>query len=44
MDRLLGNVRLHYERPLLYWKMLTALLGSLRHPLILVDWSPINGL
>ena len=42
VDRLLGNARLQYERPLFYWKMLTALLGSLRHPLILVDGSPIN--
>ncbi|MDR8013306.1 IS4 family transposase [Ectopseudomonas guguanensis] len=42
VDRLLGNARLQHERQLFYWKMLTALLGSLRHPLILVDWSPIN--
>jgi hypothetical protein len=42
VDRLLGNVQLQHERPLFYWKMLTALIGSLRHPLILVDWSPIN--
>ncbi len=42
VDRLLGNALLQSERPLFYWKMLTALLGSLRHPLILVDWSPIN--
>ncbi|CAI8908658.1 transposase [Pseudomonas marginalis] len=37
---LLGNVQLQPERPLFYWKMLTALIGSLRHPLILVHWSP----
>lgn len=42
VDRLLGNAQLQSERPLFYWKMLTALIGSLRHPLILVDWSPIN--
>lgn len=42
VDRLLGNAQLQSERPLFYWKMLTALLGSLHHPLILVDWSPIN--
>lgn len=42
VDRLLGNRQLHLERPLFYWKMLGALLGSLRHPVILVDWSPIN--
>ena len=32
VDRLLGNARLRHERQLFYWKMLTALLGSLRHP------------
>ncbi|WP_027903139.1 MULTISPECIES: IS4 family transposase [unclassified Pseudomonas] len=42
VGRLLGNAQLQSERPLFYWKMLTALIGSLRHPLILVDWSPIN--
>jgi len=42
VDRLLGNRQLQLERPLFYWKMLGALLGSLRHPVILVDWSPIN--
>lgn len=42
VDRLLGNAHLQHERLLFYWKMLTALLGSLRYPLILVDWSPIN--
>ncbi|TBU81444.1 IS4 family transposase [Pseudomonas dryadis] len=42
VDRLLGNRQLHLERSLFYWKMLGALLGSLRHPVILVDWSPIN--
>ncbi|GAB3396557.1 hypothetical protein GCM10027514_45370 [Azotobacter armeniacus] len=25
-----------------YWAMLRALLGSLKHPLILMDWSPID--
>jgi hypothetical protein len=37
VDRLLGNAHLQHERLLFYWKMLTALLGSLRYPLILVD-------
>ncbi|SFB53926.1 Transposase DDE domain-containing protein, partial [Pseudomonas sp. NFIX10] len=42
VDRLLGNRHLQTERPLFYWVMLRALLGSLKHPLILVDWSPID--
>lgn len=42
VDRLLGNRQLQLERPLFYWKMLRALIGSLRNPVILVDWSPIN--
>jgi hypothetical protein len=42
VDRLLGNQHLRSERPLYYWVMLRALLGSLRHPLILVDWSRID--
>ena len=42
VDRLLGNQHLRAERPLFYWVMLRALLGSLKHPLILVDWSRID--
>jgi hypothetical protein len=42
VDRLLGNRHLQTERSLFYWVMLRALLGSLKHPLILVDWSPID--
>ncbi|WP_419795299.1 IS4 family transposase [Pseudomonas palleroniana] len=42
VDRLLGNQHLRSERPLYYWVMLRALLGSLKHPLILVDWSRID--
>ena len=42
VDRLLGNQHLRTERPLFYWVMLRALLGSLKHPLILVDWSRID--
>lgn len=42
VDRLLGNRHLQTERSLFYWVMLRALLGSLVHPLILVDWSLIN--
>lgn len=42
VDRLLGNRHLQTERSLFYWVMLRALLGSLKHPLILVDWPPID--
>jgi len=42
VDRLLGNRHLQTERSLFYWVMLRTLLGSLKHPLILVDWSPID--
>lgn len=42
VDRLIGNAHLQAERSLFYWAMLRALLGSLKHPLILVDWSPID--
>lgn len=42
VDRLLGNRHLQTERSLFYWVMLRALLGSLKRPLILVDWSPID--
>jgi hypothetical protein len=42
VDRFLENRHLRSERPLYYWVMLRALLGSLKHPLILVDWSRID--
>jgi len=42
VDRLLGNQHLRAERPLFYWVILRALLGSVKHPLILVDWSRID--
>lgn len=42
VDRLLGNQHLRAERPLFYWVILRALLGSAKHPLILVDWSRID--
>jgi hypothetical protein len=41
-DRLLANPHLHTERPLFYLMMLRALLGALKHPLVLVDWSPVD--
>ena len=37
VDRLLENQHLRTERPLFYWTMVRALLGSLKNPLILVD-------
>jgi hypothetical protein len=42
VDRLLANPHLRAERPLFYLMMLRALLGSLRHPLLLVNWSPVD--
>ena len=42
VDRLLGIQHFRAERPLFYWVMLRALLGSKKHPLILVDWSRID--
>ena len=42
-DRLIGNKHLHNERLSFYEFMTENLLGNDRHPLILVDWSPING-
>lgn len=41
-DRLLANPHLQTERPLFYLMMLRALLGSVKHPLVLVDWSPVD--
>ena len=41
-DRLLANSHLQTERPLFYLMMLRALLGALKHPLVLVDWSPVD--
>ncbi|GAB3391329.1 hypothetical protein GCM10027514_35280 [Azotobacter armeniacus] len=42
VDRLLGNRQLQAERGLFYRVMRRALPGSLRHPLLLVDGSPID--
>lgn len=42
VDRLLGNPRLHQERPLFYWLVASLLIGHTTRPLILVDWSPID--
>lgn len=42
-DRLIGNTFLHSERPLFYEYMASQLIGQQPFPIILVDWSPING-
>jgi len=42
-DRLIGNPHLHFERQYFYEYMSSQLIGNKKHPIILVDWSPING-
>jgi len=42
-DRLVGNSLLHFERPNFYEYMTSQLIGHQKFPIILVDWSPING-
>lgn len=42
-DRLIGNQYLHQERFNFYQHMTDSLVGHQQHPLVLVDWSPING-
>ncbi len=42
-DRLIGNTHLHNERLCFYEHMTEMLVGQDKHPLIIVDWSPING-
>ena len=42
-DRLIGNRHLHSERLCFYHFMTETLVSNHRHPLIIVDWSPING-
>ena len=42
-DRLCGNSHLHAERASIYSHMTKWLVGSKPHPIILVDWSPIEG-
>jgi hypothetical protein len=43
MDRLIGNVKLHNERQLLYRYLAHQLIGQQKHPVLLADWSPIPG-
>jgi len=42
-DRLCGNAYLHSERIDFYRYMSESLIVNERHPLLIVDWSPING-
>lgn len=42
VDRLLGNPHLQRERLWLYADVARLLVGTQRHPVILVDWSPID--
>jgi len=42
-DRLIGNHHLHFERLYFYEYMAAQLIGQKTSPIILVDWSPING-
>ncbi|PRY72687.1 IS4 family transposase [Halomonas ventosae] len=42
VDRLLGNAHLQRERRWLYADVARLLVGAQRHPIILVDWSPID--
>jgi hypothetical protein len=39
VDRLLGNRALHAEIPLLYTALCRSIVGEMRRPLIIVDWS-----
>ena len=42
-DRLCGNTFLHSERIDFYKYMSDSLIANEPHPLLIVDWSPING-
>lgn len=42
-DRLCGNTYLYSERIDFYRYMSETLIANDRHPLLIVDWSPING-
>jgi len=42
--RLLGNENLHRERLGVYASIAKALLKGTKHPLIIIDWSPVNRL
>lgn len=42
-DRLCGNSHLHSERLNFYTHLCHRLIGKQTHPIVLVDWSPIEG-
>lgn len=42
-DRLVGNIHLHCERDNFYQYMTDQLVAKQEYPIIIVDWSPING-
>lgn len=42
MDRLLGNHRLGRDRPMVYGWLCQLLIGSCRHPQIIVDWTDVD--
>lgn len=42
MDRLLSNSHLHAERISVYYGVAHWLLKQHKHPLIIIDWSPVN--
>lgn len=42
-DRLIGNPYFHSERVCFYSYMAEKLIGDERHPIVLIDWSPIDG-
>jgi len=43
MDRLIGTKHLHAERNDIYQYVARLLIGEKKHPLLIVDWSPIPG-
>lgn len=42
IDRLVGNSHLHQEIPSIYQCMTGLILGNIRRPIIIVDWSPLG--
>lgn len=42
IDRLVGNSHLHQEVPSIYKCMAGFILGNIRRPIIIVDWSPLG--
>lgn len=41
-DRLIGNPHLHRERDLFYQALIALTVGSIKRPVILVDWSDVS--